>query len=111
MSSREDAHRLILIEELHQRYGDGGPAGARLLLRLRFWQKKYAWLAVVGGAQIVKRAIDIIVAGTALLCLSPLFFVVAVLIKLTDGGPVLFWQTRVGRWGSEFAFPKFRSMV
>jgi lipopolysaccharide/colanic/teichoic acid biosynthesis glycosyltransferase len=66
---------------------------------------------VVGGAQILKRAIDIIVAATTLLCLSPLFFVVAILIKLTDDGPVLFWQTRVGRWGSEFDFPKFRSMV
>jgi lipopolysaccharide/colanic/teichoic acid biosynthesis glycosyltransferase len=32
------------------------------------------------------------------------------LIKLTDRGPVLFWQTRVGRWGREFPFPKFRSM-
>ena len=41
----------------------------------------------------------------------PLFLIVALLIKLTDGGPVLFWQSRVGRWGREFPFPKFRSMV
>ncbi|OQY42308.1 MAG: hypothetical protein B6240_14120 [Desulfobacteraceae bacterium 4572_87] len=32
-------------------------------------------------------------------------------IKLTDGGPILFWQTRIGLWGKEFPFPKFRSMV
>jgi lipopolysaccharide/colanic/teichoic acid biosynthesis glycosyltransferase len=37
--------------------------------------------------------------------------VVILLIKITDRGPVLFWQTRVGRWGREFALPKFRSMV
>ncbi|HON62207.1 MAG TPA: sugar transferase, partial [Deltaproteobacteria bacterium] len=30
--------------------------------------------------------------------------------KLTDRGPVLYWQTRVGKWGQEFWFPKFRSM-
>jgi lipopolysaccharide/colanic/teichoic acid biosynthesis glycosyltransferase len=33
------------------------------------------------------------------------------LIKLSGRGPVLFWQMRVGQWGREFAFPKFRSMV
>src|SRR5262249_44370183 len=38
-------------------------------------------------------------------------FLVALAIKLTDWGPVLFWQIRVGRWGREFPFPKFRSMV
>ena len=43
--------------------------------------------------------------------LSPLFLIVAVCIKATDGGPVLFWQQRVGKWGREFPFPKFRSMV
>jgi len=37
--------------------------------------------------------------------------IVAILIRLEDGGPALFWQTRVGQWGREFRFPKFRSMV
>jgi lipopolysaccharide/colanic/teichoic acid biosynthesis glycosyltransferase len=46
-----------------------------------------------------------------LVALSPLFAVVAALIKLNDRGDVLFWQTRVGKWGAEFPFPKFRSMV
>ena len=59
----------------------------------------------------VKRLIDIIGAIFLLVTLLPLFVIVAVLIKVTDRGPVLFWQTRVGRWGREFAFPKFRSMV
>jgi lipopolysaccharide/colanic/teichoic acid biosynthesis glycosyltransferase len=43
--------------------------------------------------------------------LSPLFILVAIAIKVTDKGPVLFWQARVGQWGKEFPFPKFRSMV
>ena len=46
-----------------------------------------------------------------MLALSPLFLLVALAIKITDRGPVLYWQTRVGQWGREFPFPKFRSMV
>src|SRR5205085_7198667 len=75
------------------------------------WRKKYAWLVIVGGAKALKRAIDVVAALVLLVCLAPLFAAVAAAIKLTDGGPVLFWQTRVGRWGREFPFPKFRSMV
>jgi len=108
---KEALRRLSLIEELHRRYGDGSGGGNQLRLRIRFWQKKYAWIAVLGGARFLKRAIDVAVAAAALVCLSPLFLAVALAIKLTDGGPVLFWQTRVGRWGREFRFPKFRSMV
>lgn len=59
----------------------------------------------------IKRLLDILVALSALVLLSPLFCLVALLIKITDGGPALFWQQRVGKWGTVFAFPKFRSMV
>jgi len=102
--------RVALMEELYQRYGSS--SGSRSLkLRLRYWRKKYAWLLVVGGAKMVKRTIDIVASATYLLLLWPVFLVIALLIKLTDGGPVLFWQTRVGQYGREFPFPKFRSMV
>jgi lipopolysaccharide/colanic/teichoic acid biosynthesis glycosyltransferase len=99
--------RQELLQELIRRYG--GDSGFRL--RLRFYRKKYAWLAVVAGAALLKRSVDIIAAAFFLVALSPLFAVVALIIKLTDGGPVLYRQTRVGRWGREFPFPKFRSMV
>jgi len=59
----------------------------------------------------LKRALDLTVAMVALLLASPLFALVALLIKLEDRGPVLFWQQRVGRHGRVFPFPKFRSMV
>lgn len=58
-----------------------------------------------------KRALDALLSGLALLGLLPLFGVIAALIKLEDGGPILYWQTRVGKHGLHFAFPKFRSMV
>jgi lipopolysaccharide/colanic/teichoic acid biosynthesis glycosyltransferase len=69
------------------------------------------WRAVVGEVPPVKRVIDIAGALVLLTALAPVLLVIAVVIKLQDGGPVLFWQTRVGRRGRCFAFPKFRSMV
>jgi len=59
---------------------------------------------------ILKRLLDIAVVGAALLALAPLMVMVALLIKLYDGGPVLFWQERIGKYGTTFSFPKFRSM-
>jgi lipopolysaccharide/colanic/teichoic acid biosynthesis glycosyltransferase len=104
-------HRVLLMEELYRRYGKGTSGPGSFLRNLRFWRKKYAWALVVGGAKFVKRTIDIVVSLAMLILLLPLFLAVALCIKLTDGGPILFWQKRVGRWGREFPFPKFRSMV
>lgn len=59
----------------------------------------------------LKRVSDFTLSGIALLLLLPVFTLIAIAIKLTDGGPVLFWQARVGRRGQIFHFPKFRSMV
>lgn len=63
------------------------------------------------SARILKRLLDILVAGLALIALLPVLLSVALMIKLTDHGPILFWQTRIGKWGKPFRFPKFRSMV
>ena len=60
--------------------------------------------------RILKRAFDLVVAGAGLLALSPLLLVVAALIKLEDGGPVLFVQRRMGRGNQFFDMYKFRSM-
>ena len=61
-------------------------------------------------ARIVKRVVDIAMSSAALLVLSPLLLAVAVLIKLEDGGPVLFMQRRMGRNNTFFDILKFRSM-
>jgi lipopolysaccharide/colanic/teichoic acid biosynthesis glycosyltransferase len=70
-----------------------------------------SWRLTLDLGRAAKRGLDIIVSLLVFLMLSPALLLVALLIKLTDGGPVLFWQTRVGRWGKTFPFPKFRSMV
>jgi exopolysaccharide biosynthesis polyprenyl glycosylphosphotransferase len=58
----------------------------------------------------LKRIFDIAVSLIALLLLSPLFVLIAALIKLTSKGPVFFRQTRVGQFGERFTFLKFRTM-
>jgi lipopolysaccharide/colanic/teichoic acid biosynthesis glycosyltransferase len=103
-------YRTDMIEALYNRYGKSSGTGA-FRARLRFFRKKYTWIFVTGGARLLKRTIDIAAAGIALILLFPIFLLVGIAIKLTDGGPILFWQIRVGKWGQEFAFPKFRSMV
>jgi polysaccharide biosynthesis protein PslA len=61
-------------------------------------------------SRILKRGFDVAVASAALVVLAPLLVVVAVLIKLEDGGPVLFVQRRLGRGNQFFDMFKFRSM-
>ncbi len=59
----------------------------------------------------MKRCIDIFGAGMGLLLLSPIFLVLAILIALRLGRPVLFTQTRPGLHGKPFCMLKFRSMT
>jgi lipopolysaccharide/colanic/teichoic acid biosynthesis glycosyltransferase len=59
---------------------------------------------------LAKRLVDIAGSCGMLVILSPLFLVIALAIKLTSKGPVLFRQQRVGRLGKTFVFLKFRSM-
>ena len=60
---------------------------------------------------MLKRLFDLLGAAVALLLLSPLLLVLAVLIKLDSPGPVFFRQERVGRFGQPFRIHKFRTMV
>jgi lipopolysaccharide/colanic/teichoic acid biosynthesis glycosyltransferase len=60
---------------------------------------------------VLKRAIDLSLALTALLSLGPLLLAIALLIKLGDGGPVFYRGVRVGRRGVVFRVYKFRTMV
>ncbi len=62
-------------------------------------------------ALAVKRLIDIVGAALGLVLVSPVLAIVALRIRLVDGGPVLFRQTRVGLNGREFRTLKFRTMV
>jgi len=58
-----------------------------------------------------KRLFDLVFASAALMVLCPLLLVVALVVKLQDGGPVFFRQARIGRGGRSFGMIKVRSMV
>lgn len=85
--------------------------GGRALLRLGIRSRRLLWRLSLASGPILKRALDIVGSGLALLAVSPLFAWVALCIKIEDGGPVFFAQTRVGRHGREFKMFKFRSMI
>jgi sugar transferase EpsL len=65
---------------------------------------------VLEGRLRVKRGVDVVVSATALIVLAPVILVVAVVIRLTIGRPVLFKQQRPGLYGEPFTLVKFRTM-
>lgn len=71
--------------------------------------KRLSWQNVVHAALFLKRAFDIAGSIAALILLSPVFPILAILVKL-DGGPVFFRQKRIGFMGREFTMLKYRSM-
>lgn len=63
-----------------------------------------------GNNWMLKRFFDILISGALLFILSPLFFLCAILVRLSSTGPVFHVSKRVGRWNNFFLMPKFRSM-
>lgn len=61
--------------------------------------------------RVVKRCLDLILSAVALAVLSPVYLVLAVLVRVKLGSPVLFSQERPGRHGKIFRMYKFRSMT
>lgn len=65
---------------------------------------------LIGWGRIVKRLFDVVVSLLALIIVSPLLLLLALIIKLSDGGPVFYRQTRLTRFNQGFRVYKFRSM-
>ena len=78
--------------------------GGRLLLGVRGF-------GLAPSSRLLKRTFDIVVTSAALILLAPLLLLIALAVKLSSPGPILFRQTRVGRHGREFQVLKFRTMV
>jgi lipopolysaccharide/colanic/teichoic acid biosynthesis glycosyltransferase len=63
------------------------------------------------GSRAAKRTFDFVASSIGLVLVGPVFAALALAIRLSDGGPAMFCQTRVGRHGKTFKLYKFRSMV
>jgi exopolysaccharide biosynthesis polyprenyl glycosylphosphotransferase len=72
--------------------------------------KRFSWRWIVAGTSALKRGFDLVCSAILILVLSPIFLLLALLVKTEDRGPVIFAQVRVGRWGRLFHMYKFRSM-
>lgn len=59
----------------------------------------------------IKRLLDIVLSGTALIVLAPVYLVLAILIRINLGSPIIFCQERPGRYGKIFKLYKFRTMT
>ncbi|MGY2134576.1 sugar transferase [Hymenobacter sp. HD11105] len=96
---------------LNQAY-PAAPARFKLLPRWRFLQARPPArpAPTPGILPLNKRVFDVLVAAAGLLCLLPLFALVALLIKLESRGPVFYYSYRVGTGYRIFRFWKFRSM-
>jgi len=97
--------------ELAEYWAKAATVSGKAGLKWRAKTKRFTWKFVIGATIALKRLFDIVVSGSALIALSPIFAVTAALIKLEDKGPVFFIQNRIGLRGRSFQIWKFRSMV
>lgn len=86
------------------------PVSRRPGRTLRAVRRRAAWHSAQAAARVAKRTFDIVASSLLLLALSPLFALIAILIRLESKGPIFFLQQRVGKYGRTFPIWKFRSM-
>jgi exopolysaccharide biosynthesis polyprenyl glycosylphosphotransferase len=98
-------------QELVDYWTKAGTPHGRAMIGAGQWLKVFTWRAVILGSLFVKRAVDLVAATVTLVIWSPLILLVIALIKIEDGGPIFFRQTRIGLRGRPFRMWKFRSMV
>ncbi|HXF10586.1 MAG TPA: sugar transferase [Desulfuromonadaceae bacterium] len=101
---------LYQLNPLAQRLIAAGSATGRWWLNLHVRYNTWSWIWMTVVRDLAKRGFDVVVSAFFLAVLSPLFALIALLIRLEDGKPVIFEQIRVGRHGCHFKMYKFRSM-
>lgn len=92
----------IFPDESHDERGNG--------TGFTFYRDLSAVHDVRRSARTAKRLIDIVISALGLIALLPVMLAIALLVKFSSKGPVLFRQRRIGQFGVPFTFLKFRSM-
>ncbi|RZQ65533.1 sugar transferase [Amycolatopsis suaedae] len=93
----------VLMEVAGPRLNVSGVLGMPLL--------RVAAPTFTGGRRLVKEIVDRVASAALLIALSPLLIVIALAVRVTSAGPVIYRQRRVGRAGQTFTMYKFRTMV
>lgn len=97
-------------KEMMARLMAANTTSGRAALGVGVWTRRVAWKTALASAHFLKRCVDVFGSAALLMALSPVFIFIAACIKLEDGGPIIFAQTRVGKCGRIFKMLKFRSM-
>jgi lipopolysaccharide/colanic/teichoic acid biosynthesis glycosyltransferase len=105
--SLDTCHRMGVSAKVHHRHADtvlttGVETGDLVDIDVEPW----AW-----RNHVTKRAFDVVFALTGLFVLAPVMLLIALAIKLDDGGPILYSQQRTAEFGDTFTAYKFRTMV
>ena len=103
--------------DLPVRLIEAGQLYEDLLGHVPLGQSNSAWFQYLlhpryrAGSSVYKRVFDLVVGGAMAIVLAPVLAAFAVVVKLTDGGPIFYRQRRVGERGREFELIKLRSML
>ena len=87
-----------------------GTFSGRTHLQMSFCFRQLLWSWGQASASFTKRVLDVVGSALLIAALTPVMLFVALCIKIEDGGPIMFAQTRVGKFGRLFKMYKFRSM-
>lgn len=97
-------------KKLFRRYAVMPSALGRWRLNALARWRRWRWRWQTASGALIKRTVDLTASTLFLIAFSPLYLLIAALIRWEDGAPAKFEQIRVGRFGQEFKMYKFRSM-
>ena len=83
---------------LHKQYACSTGTKQRFI----YYRKKLFWYLFVGSTKFLKRTLDIVLSIFMLIVLSPIYLLIAFIIKLYDRGPILYVTHRIGKAGKDF---------
>jgi exopolysaccharide biosynthesis polyprenyl glycosylphosphotransferase len=107
IQARQSGIHVRVVPELY----DGLALGAPIEAMGEFPTMTLHYRTIPALQLMIKRSVDVILSGFAMIVLSPVFLLIAILVRLNSKGPVFYNSVRVGKKGKTFVCHKFRTMV